>query len=101
MQGLNLIDLEDLLEDIKVYCEIEQDSNTDYWIVRSYILSTQFKGRGLVQREGSCVYGLINVLCTCGEGERGSESDGERERERKMEKRDKLLCVYHLIPRLP
>ena len=32
-QGLNLIDLEDLLEDIKVYCEIEQDTNTDYWIV--------------------------------------------------------------------
>ena len=34
VQGLNLIDLEDLLEDIKVYCEIEKDTNTDYWIVR-------------------------------------------------------------------
>ena len=33
MQGLNLIDLEDLLEDIKVYCEIERDTNTDFWIV--------------------------------------------------------------------
>ena len=33
IQGLNLIDLEDLLEDIKVYCEIERDTNTDFWIV--------------------------------------------------------------------
>ena len=32
-QGLNLIDLEDLLEDIKVYCEIEQGTHTDYWVV--------------------------------------------------------------------
>lgn len=42
MQGLNLIDLEDLLEDIKVYCEIERDTNTDFWIVShagSYLLS--------------------------------------------------------------
>ena len=42
MQGLNLIDLEDLLEDIKVYCEIERDTNTDFWIVshaRYYLFS--------------------------------------------------------------
>ena len=30
-QGLTITDLEDLLEDIKVYLELEQGKNTDYW----------------------------------------------------------------------
>ena len=31
LQGLTITDLEDLLEDIKVYLELEQGKNTDYW----------------------------------------------------------------------
>ncbi|CAK9304550.1 unnamed protein product [Gordionus sp. m RMFG-2023] len=31
LNGLNLSDLEDLLEDIKVYIELEQGQNVDYW----------------------------------------------------------------------
>lgn len=30
-QGLTITDLEDLLEDIKVYLELEQGKNTEYW----------------------------------------------------------------------
>ena len=30
-QGLSVIDLEDLLEDIKVYLELEKGRNQDYW----------------------------------------------------------------------
>lgn len=30
-QGLTISDLEDLLEDIKVYLELEQGKNTEYW----------------------------------------------------------------------
>lgn len=30
-QGLTIADLEDLLEDIKVYLEMEQGKNADYW----------------------------------------------------------------------
>lgn len=33
LQGLNVVDLEDLLEDIKVYCELEKDTHLDYWKV--------------------------------------------------------------------
>ena len=32
-QGLNVVDLEDLLEDIKVYHELESESHRDYWKV--------------------------------------------------------------------
>jgi len=31
LQGLTVTDLEDLLEDIKVYLELEQGKNTEYW----------------------------------------------------------------------
>ena len=31
LQGLTITDLEDLLEDIKVYLELEQGKNTEYW----------------------------------------------------------------------
>ena len=31
LQGLSVIDLEDLLEDIKVYLELEKGKNQDYW----------------------------------------------------------------------
>ncbi|XP_067665773.1 splicing factor Cactin-like [Haliotis asinina] len=31
LHGLTITDLEDLLEDIKVYLELEQGKNTDYW----------------------------------------------------------------------
>lgn len=30
-QGLTIIDLEDLLEDIRVYLELEEGKNADYW----------------------------------------------------------------------
>ena len=30
-QGLTIADLEDLLEDIKVYLELEQGKNVEYW----------------------------------------------------------------------
>ena len=33
LQGLNIIDLEDLLEDIRVYLELEKDVHFDYWKV--------------------------------------------------------------------
>ena len=32
--GLNIVDLEDLLEDIKVYREIEMNVNNEFWSVR-------------------------------------------------------------------
>ena len=32
-QGLNVVDLEDLLEDIRVYHELEKDIHFDYWNV--------------------------------------------------------------------
>ncbi|XP_019856665.1 PREDICTED: cactin-like [Amphimedon queenslandica] len=31
LRGLNIVDLEDLLEDMKVYIELEGDVHTDYW----------------------------------------------------------------------
>ncbi|XP_041368243.1 cactin-like [Gigantopelta aegis] len=31
LHGLTIVDIEDLLEDIKVYLELEQGKNTDYW----------------------------------------------------------------------
>ena len=31
LQGLTIQDLEDLLEDIKVYMDMEQGKNADYW----------------------------------------------------------------------
>lgn len=31
LYGLTIVDMEDLLEDIKVYLELEQGKNTDYW----------------------------------------------------------------------
>lgn len=31
LQGLTMSDLEDLLEDIRVYLELEQGKNADYW----------------------------------------------------------------------
>ena len=34
LRGLNVVDLEDLLEDIKVYREMEADTNTVFWSVR-------------------------------------------------------------------
>ena len=33
MQGLNIVDLEDLMEDIAVYCELERVTHLDYWKV--------------------------------------------------------------------
>lgn len=33
-QGLNVVDLEDLMEDIKVYLELESESHRDYWKVK-------------------------------------------------------------------
>lgn len=33
LRGLNIVDLEDLLEDIKVYCEMELNANTEFWSV--------------------------------------------------------------------
>ena len=33
MQGLNVIDLEDLIEDIKVYSEIEDETHIEFWKV--------------------------------------------------------------------
>ena len=35
MQGLNVGDLEDLLEDIEVYRTIEKDTNLEFWKVCS------------------------------------------------------------------
>ena len=34
-QGLNVADLEDLLEDIEIYRRIEKDTNWEFWKVRS------------------------------------------------------------------
>lgn len=34
--GLNIVDLEDLLEDIKVYREMEMNRNSDFWLVRGH-----------------------------------------------------------------
>lgn len=34
--GLNIVDLEDLLEDIKVYREMEMNSNSEFWLVRCH-----------------------------------------------------------------
>jgi len=34
LRGLNIVDLEDLVEDIKVYREIEMDINGEFWSVR-------------------------------------------------------------------
>jgi len=34
LRGLNVVDLEDLLEDIKVYRDMEMDTNADFWSVR-------------------------------------------------------------------
>ncbi len=31
---MNIVDLEDLMEDINVYCELEKDTNLDFWKVR-------------------------------------------------------------------
>ena len=36
LRGLNIVDLEDLLEDIKVYREIEMDVNGEFWSVRGH-----------------------------------------------------------------
>lgn len=34
LRGLNVVDLEDLLEDIKVYRDMEISTNTEFWSVR-------------------------------------------------------------------
>lgn len=33
LRGLNIVDLEDLLDDIKVYREMEADTNNEFWSV--------------------------------------------------------------------
>jgi hypothetical protein len=53
LQGLTISDLEDLLEDIKVYLELEQGKNTEYW--RDIVTVTQdelIKLRKLVSSGG-------------------------------------------------
>ena len=35
-QGLNVVDLEDLVEDIHVYCTIEKDTNLEFWKVPQF-----------------------------------------------------------------
>lgn len=34
LRGLNVVDLEDLMEDIKVYSEMEANTNSEFWSVR-------------------------------------------------------------------
>ena len=34
LRGLNVVDLEDLMEDIKVYSEMEVNANSEFWSVR-------------------------------------------------------------------
>ena len=34
LRGLNIVDLEDLLEDIKTYRDMKMDTHTDFWSVR-------------------------------------------------------------------
>lgn len=36
LRGLNVVDLEDLLEDIKVYREMEANTSSDFWSVRDH-----------------------------------------------------------------
>lgn len=41
-QGLNVADLEDLLEDIEIYRKIEKDTNQEFWMVRSAYTKSPF-----------------------------------------------------------
>ncbi len=50
-QGLNIVDLEDLMEDINVYCELERDTNLDYWKVRERGRGEEEKGRRVGEGE--------------------------------------------------
>ena len=41
-QGLNVADLEDLLEDIEIYRKIEKDTNQEFWMVRSAYMKNPY-----------------------------------------------------------
>ena len=45
VQGLTITDLDDLLEDIRVYLELEEGKNADYW--RDIITVTEDEQRKL------------------------------------------------------
>jgi len=54
-----VIDLEDLLEDIKVYLELEKGKNQDYWRDITTVTEDQLsQARRL--HPGSSAYGLYN-----------------------------------------
>ena len=42
LRGLNVVDLEDLLEDIKVYREMEATTSADFWSVSGYGCCPQY-----------------------------------------------------------
>ena len=60
-QGLNVVDLEDLIEDIHVYCTIEKDTNLEFWKVLHFVnnvhVVTVCRGvRQIIVVQYLCVY---------------------------------------------
>lgn len=55
LNGLKLKDLEDLMEDIKVYMELEKGKNFDYWNDITVIVEDELHKMRRIQNQSTCV----------------------------------------------
>uniref|UniRef100_H2YJA4 Splicing factor Cactin n=1 Tax=Ciona savignyi TaxID=51511 RepID=H2YJA4_CIOSA len=57
LNGLTMVDLEDLLEDIKVYMELEQDRNVEFWKDMTVITEDELHTLKKIAHDEVCIIG--------------------------------------------
>lgn len=68
LNGLKLKDLEDLVEDIKVYMELEKGKNFDYWNDITVIVEDELHKMRRIQKQSAYTgkFFIVFILsCTC------------------------------------